>query len=221
MDYDRDIVDYYRKRASYYEDIYYRKSNVIRPELKEMSNKLAEYLKNRTVLEIACGTGYWTKILSMTAKQIMATDILQEMLNFAKRKTYSCPIKFQIENAFDLSFEDNAFSGGVTMFLFSHIRKEKISFFLKEFHRVLKPQAKIFIADNCYFSGIGGELVTKKDDINTYKLRKLKDNTKQLILKNYYSKNDLVDIFSKYASSFSKENIFYGKYAWCVFYKLQ
>lgn len=77
------------------------------------------------------------------------------------------------------------------------------------------------MADNVYIPGIGGKFVTKKGDENTYKLRRLKDRSECLILKNYFSVDELIRIFSKYDKEFSRENVFYGNYFWYVVYELR
>jgi ubiquinone/menaquinone biosynthesis C-methylase UbiE len=176
--------------------------------------------KNKIVLEIACGTGYWTQIISETATKIIATDYLEEMLNFARNKRYQCPVEFRIENAYDLTFLDNIFEVGVANFWFSHIPKTRIVSFLNEMHRVLKQNAIVFFADNNYIKDVGGNLVVLKDDENTYKLRTLENGSSYKILKNYFSKKELLSIFRNYDPTFSESNILYGRHFWSMTYTL-
>jgi protein-L-isoaspartate O-methyltransferase len=75
---------YYAKRALEYEEIYNREEPKRRAELEDTANALKETLKDRKVLEIACGTGYWSLILSQAAKKIVATDIAKETLEIAQ-----------------------------------------------------------------------------------------------------------------------------------------
>ena len=216
-----DMEDYYRRRAEEYEEIYYRDDADRQEEQKKIANKLKETLTGRRVLEIACGTGYWTQFLSKTAQSIVATDIVQEVLEIAKRKQYKCPISFLKEDVYNLSFEDNSFNGGLANFWFSHIPKDRIDPFLKGFHRLLQTGSKVFIADNVYIPGVGGELIKKEGKENTYKLRRLKDGSENLVLKNYFSTNKLLKIFSKHVKRFSGENVFYGNYFWYITYELE
>lgn len=211
---------YYRRRAKEYEEIYYRDDPVRQKEQKKIAQGLKAVLNGRDVVEVACGTGYWTQLVSETAKTITATDIAAEMLKIAKTKIYKCPIKFSIEDAYNFSFSDKSFSGGLANFWFSHVPKAKIEHFLNEFHRCLKKKSVVFIADNVYMEGLGGKLIKKVGDENTYKLRLLKDGTQALVLKNYYSTDELLKIFSKYSKSFNKRNIFYGTCFWYLTYEL-
>lgn len=214
-----DMEEYYKKRAKEYEQIYYRNEPVRQKEQNVLANAIKTALNGRNVLEIACGTGYWTMFLSETAKSIIATDIVSEVLDIAKRKHYPNHVYFQKEDAYNLSFEDKSFDGGMAILWFSHIPKDKIDSFLNEFHRVLQKGSRIFIADNVYLPDVGGTLITKHGDKDTYKIRRLGDGNENTVLKNYYSPKELVDIFSKHVN-FGKENIFYGSCFWYVHYEL-
>jgi len=213
--------DYYRSRAEEYEEIYHRDDHVRQEEQRKIADTLKKIFKDRRVIEIACGTGYWTQFLSETAQSIVATDIVQEVLKIAKRKQYKCPVSFRTEDAYNLSFENGSFNGGLANLWFSHIPRNKIDSFLKGFHRVLQPLSRVFIADNVYIAGVGGELITKEGDENTYKLRILKDGSENLILKNYFSVKELIKIFDKHVEGFDIKNIFYGKCFWYVTYELK
>lgn len=210
------MEDYYRRRAKEYEEIYQRNEPARQKELRKIADKLRETLRNRRVIEIACGTGYWTQILSETAQSVVAADRALEMLEIAKRKNYICPVSFCKEDAYKLSFTDVSFDGGVANFWLSHVPRSRIDFFLKELHRVLRPGSKIFMADNVYVPNIGGNLLAEEGNENTYKLRKLKDGSEHLILKNYFSVDELMMIFGKHTKGFSRGNVFCGKYYWCV-----
>ncbi|MFX1254819.1 MAG: class I SAM-dependent methyltransferase [Promethearchaeota archaeon] len=215
------MEEYYKRRANEYEEIYYRADKSRREEIQKITITFQNLLKGRKILEIACGTGYWTQFLSETAQSIVATDLVPEVLEIAKRKQYKCPVSFLIEDAYDLSFEANSFDGGLANFWFSHIPKRDIDSFLEGFHRVLQCDSRVFIADNVFMPDIGGTLVTKKGDKdNTYKLRQLKDKSEYLVLKNYYTVDELLAIFQKHVPEFTQENIFYGTCFWYVMYEL-
>jgi ubiquinone/menaquinone biosynthesis C-methylase UbiE len=82
-----DIVTYYRDRAKEYEEIYFKPER--QEELKKLEDILKNVFKDKTVIEIACGTGYWTEKISETAKSIFATDINNLVLEVALSKKYS------------------------------------------------------------------------------------------------------------------------------------
>ncbi|HUU77483.1 MAG TPA: methyltransferase domain-containing protein [candidate division Zixibacteria bacterium] len=214
------MEEYYRKWAPDYERFYYECEPAIKQGNKKTAELLTNFLDNRSVLEIACGTGYWTKILSSVAKQIVATDILPEVLYFAKQKKYSCPVLFTIVDAYNLHSFKQTFDGGLANFWFSHIPKDRIDSFLEGFHRALQPKSYVFICDNNPKFLPDGRLISFPNDPNTYRLRTTSDNSEHYVLKNYYTTKDLISIFSKHVKNFDESNIKIDEYFWRVAYKL-
>ena len=214
------MKDYYKRRAEEYEEIYHREDPMRQGEQAKISEALEKAFDGLDLLEIACGTGYWTVFASKTAKRITATDAVNEVLDIARQKEYQSQIEFRQEDAYKLSFPDDRFTGGLANFWFSHIPKHKIKSFFMEFCRVLRSGSTVFMADNVYLEGIGGELIRKKGDANTYKLRILKDGSESLVIKNYYSLNELVSIFQQFDPTFTEKNVFYGRCFWYLSYRI-
>jgi len=207
-----DIINkYYSKRALEYEQIYHRDDPVRQSEQNKIAEEIKKIFYNKNVLEIACGTGFWTNFLSEAAKEIVAIDNSNEVLEIAQSKKYKCSTYFQNCDAYNLPFSANSFDGGLANFWFSHIPKDKIELFLKGFHKVLLNKALIFIADNIFNESIGGKLVLDKTSGNTYKIRFLENGNKYKILKNYYSKEELIDIFSREGNIL---DFYYGNCFW-------
>lgn len=214
------MKEYYQQRAREYEGIYFREDPIRQKEQITLAEALQKFLKGKKVLEIASGTGYWTAYVSQTAKEITGTDISPEVLEIAREKTCQCPVTFKIEDAYKLSFPPQTFDGALANFWFSHIPKSRLEEFFTNLHRVLKKNSAIFIADNMYLPEYGGKLITKKGEQDTYKLRTLNDGSEHLILKNYYTPEDLQTFFKKFDPDFSSKNIFLGKNFWYVQYNL-
>lgn len=210
------LSEYYSKRAKEYEQIYHRDDPVRQGEQKGIEEAIKEAFLNRTVLEIACGTGYWTVFLSQVTKSITAIDNSDEVLTIARSKQYKNSVKFQKADAYQLPFGNLSFNGGMANFWFSHVPKEKIQAFLDEFHRVLKKDAIVFMTDNVYNEGIGGKLVQKEENLNTYKIRILEDGNEYEVLKNYYSETQIRDLFRKH----DIQDVYYGKCFWFVKYNV-
>jgi ubiquinone/menaquinone biosynthesis C-methylase UbiE len=219
------LENYYDRRAAEYEEVYARDDPVVQRELTRIATAVENSVSGRLVLEIACGTGYWTQLASHRARSIHAIDISSKMLEVAKRKRYECPVSFCRADAYNLPFRDGFFNAGLASFWFSHIPKDRIHAFLNSFHRKLeeKTPSDIVLADNVYVHGLGGELVSRPNDENTYKLRKLRDGSKHLVLKNYYSERMLREIFGRFVSPNDSDSVtvFYGTRLWCVSYRVQ
>jgi len=158
---DDKLVEYYRKRAGEYEEIYDWKDPDRQREQDMLSTAIRDSLRGRDVLEVACGTGWWTRILSESAMSIVATDLGDEVMVIARERKYGCPVTFRREDAYNLSFEDDSFNGGLAFSWFSHIPHDLIDIFIDKFHRVLARGSRVFIADNTYIQVIGGEPVVR------------------------------------------------------------
>ncbi len=215
-----DLVEYYRERAEEYDEIYEWRDPHRQEEQLLLREAIKESLEGRRVLEVACGTGYWTRILSQTAESIMATDLGQEVMELAKEKKYACPVTFRKEDAYNLSFSNGSYDGGFSFSWFSHIPRKRVDSFLKGFHRVLKAGSRVFMADNAYIPGVGGKLIKLASSEDTYKKRTLKDGREFTIIKNYYSANELITIFNRQVNGFDLDNIFHGNCFWYVSYEI-
>ena len=215
-----DMVKYYSDRAKEYEEIYAWRDPQRQEEQELMESTLKEAFKGRRLLDIGCGTGYWTQRISMTAESIVGIDINDAVLEIARSKEYVCPTEYRVMDAYNMKFNER-FSGVLASFMLSHVLKEDIPSWLEHVHSFLEPSARVFISDNTYIEGIGGKLQTKQGDPNTYKLRTLNDGSQHLIVKNYFTTEELVELFSEYNKEITEKNVFMGHCFWWISYIYQ
>jgi ubiquinone/menaquinone biosynthesis C-methylase UbiE len=215
-----ELVDYYRKRAREHEDIYYWTDPHRQEEQGVMAKAIQTSLKGREVIDLACGTGWWDRILSETAKDITGLDISNDVLEIARRKEYGCPVMFQTGDAYQPPFKPATFDGALATFWLSHIPKARLHQWIDTLHTVLRPGLRVFIADNTNMHGISGPVVTKAGDENTYKLRTLKDESQHAVLKNYYSTGELIEVFGRHVEDFEEKNVFHGHCFYWVDYRI-
>lgn len=110
----------------------------------------AEILPNETVLDIACGTGEFERLLlnEYSKQKIVGVDISENMLAIAKQKCAAFPqVSFHQASAENLPFADNTFDVIVSASSF-HYFDNPIGV-LTEMRRVLKPDGKVIILDWC------------------------------------------------------------------------
>lgn len=87
------------------------------------------------VLEIGCGTGYFSKELVRTGADITAIDISPDLLSVAAQKVAANNIVFQVENAYAMNLADNSFDFIVGSSVLHHLDVEQA---LQECWRTLK-----------------------------------------------------------------------------------
>ena len=214
-----DMVKYYRDRAREYEEIYEWRDPHRQEEQDLMETELKKAFTGKTLIDIGCGTGYWTQRVSETAKKIVGIDINETVLDIAKSKTYGCPSEFKIMDGYNITLPKMSFSGVLASFWLSHVLREDMDNWIEHMHKFLEPGATVCIVDNTFIKGTGGNLVTKPNDGNTYKRRTLNDGSQFLIVKNYPTVNELVELFSKYSGGISQKNVFFGECFWWIIYE--
>ena len=206
------LEEYYRARAPEYEQIYYRDHPARQAELAAEAERLAHLAAGKTVLELACGTGYWTKVMSATATRIVASDIAPEAIVEAQKKTYGCEVEFVAADMFTHAFDDRAFDLVALGFWFSHHPRQEYSRLFDLLTRPLKPRGLIWMTDNNPpAEGTGEESHEIDEHGNNYKLRSLSNGRTFLILKNYFSRNDLEEILE---SRFEIRSLVHNPYYW-------
>lgn len=210
----KETEEYYRARAAEYEQIYYRKVPERRQEIEDEVKRVEKLVTRKTVLDLACGTGYWTQVISRTAKQVTAIDISGEMLAEAKRKAYVAPVEFIEGDMFAYAFPKRAFEVITVGFWFSHQPKQKYEPFFKLLLTLLKKDGLIWMIDNNPpAEGANFESAGSDQHGNNYKRRFLESGAQFVILKNYFSRQDLYDIFRP---RFDLKEIEFKTYYWSV-----
>lgn len=117
-------------------------------EVKMKIDKLTDLGK---VLELGCGTGYFTEVIEKKSKHLFATDLSEELLENAKKRLSGIEqITFQKENCYETSFESDKFH---TVFMANLIHVvEDPSKVLQECFRVLKDDGLLIITSFTNYS---------------------------------------------------------------------
>ncbi len=102
---------------------------------------------NKSVLDVATGTGSLAIALSSKARKVVGIDLSSKMLNVAKKKTIKDNVSFVQMDATKMNFQDNQFDI-ITISLGLHDMPIEVrSFVLKEIKRVLKKDGKLYILE--------------------------------------------------------------------------
>jgi len=111
----------------------------IRPKIRE---KLNEEDNLGNLIELGCGTGYFTETLADKSESIISTDISEEMLSIAREKLKG--FEFQVMDCQDLKFDEGTFDTVFMGLVLLFTQPEKA---LKESRRILKHGGLLIIAD--------------------------------------------------------------------------
>jgi Methylase involved in ubiquinone/menaquinone biosynthesis len=97
---------------------------------------LTEFISpDSTLLELGCGTGYFTQEIAKTGANIVAIDISPELLKIAEKNVPFQNVSFKEENAYCMTFDNNQFDYIIGSSVLHHLDIQKA---ISEIYRVLK-----------------------------------------------------------------------------------
>ena len=172
--------------------------------------------KNKSLIEIACGTGYWTERISQTAKSVYAIDINDSVLEVAKSKSYSQNnVTFAKMDLYGMKLNEQYESlfGG---FILSHIKRQEINNFIKIISEFLVPGGMIVLLDNNYVEGSSSPITYTEEFGNTFQKRKLLDRSEHIIIKNFLTREYLFEVLK---DKFIDIGFINMKYYWVLSFK--
>ena len=186
------MLTYYADRAREYERIYAKPER--QADLRELEERIPALLAGRKVVEVACGTGYWTQHIARTAEFILATDLTDETLEVARSKNLpEARVRFARADAFDLPAVAGPFNGAYAGFWWSHLRHSECGPFLESLKKCLSPGATVVLMDNRYVQGNSTPVARTDAEGNTWQARKLLDGSGHEVLKNFPTEAELLE----------------------------
>jgi ubiquinone/menaquinone biosynthesis C-methylase UbiE len=210
----QDLISYYKDRAKEYEKIYSIPER--QADLKNSGIILQNIFDGKHVLEIACGTGYWTERIATTAASIFATDINETVLEIAKQKGLPNQVTFGVADIYNFP-DRNKFESLFGGFIWSHILLQDLDKFLSTINSFVSPGGIIVFMDNNFVKGSNHDIAKTDEQGNTYQARKLENNTSHLVLKNFPTKDFVLQKLSSIATEINFINF---TYYWLVSCKL-
>jgi len=180
---------YYAKRAPYYDDVYEKPER--RADIAFLREFLPAAFARRNVLEVACGTGYWTQVIAPAAAAMTATDATPEPLALARARPGVQAVRFELADAYALPLRLGQFDAAYAGLWLSHVPIGRRAAFLASLHRLLQPGARVVFLDNSEVQCIELPIAERDQEGNTYQHRRLKDGTLHRVLKNFPAQAEL------------------------------
>ena len=185
------LAAYYAARASEYERIYDKPER--QADLARLRTLIPAYFSGRDVLEIACGTGYWTQFIAPVARRVTAIDINPETLEIARSKGMPADrVAFEVSDVEHLPPRYRGYTGAFAGFWWSHLLKADRRAFVDSLHRALAPGAVVVVLDNRYVEGSSTPISHVDAEGNSFQRRSLADGTEHVVLKNFPTEAELI-----------------------------
>ncbi len=148
---------YYRARASEYDEWFLRQGRYERGpkhrekwfrEIAEVEANLLPLAHGKDILEIAAGTGLWTKrLVNAGARQILAIDGSPETLEINRARTDAAAVDYHVADIFSwhptATFDVVFFS-----FWLSHVPPARFGTFWELVKRSLRARGKVLFLDS-------------------------------------------------------------------------
>lgn len=158
-----------------------------------------EISKNKKVLDIACGEGYGSNLMSKSAAEVTGIDIDETTINNASKKYFDKKIRFIKGSILDIP-ADNGYFDLITCFeTLEHVSNhEKV---MSELKRVLNPDGIVLIStpEKLNYSD-------KSNYKNPFHKKELYGGEFKALIKNYFKYTAFYCQFSSFSSIIMNEN---------------
>jgi len=151
--------------------------------------RLQQLFLGRHVLEIACGTAYWTAAVADVVLSIWGVDNSPAMLKQAElRCRYMPQVFLRRDDAYSLSSLRPGFNGAFAVWWWSHMPRELVRPFLINLHTKLAPGALVLFADQLPYTAerrqAGADFLEK---------RRLPQDHEIEVVKNFPTEKEILD----------------------------
>ncbi len=195
----QDQIAYYRARAGEYDEWFYR---VGRYDHGEATNRLwfadVQSLVERvhqlgpvdSTLELAAGTGNWTKELAQISATVVALDAAPEVIAINRDKVKSDCVDYRQADLFQWQ-PDREYDLVFMAFWMSHVPPETLDSFLDTVRRATRIGGRVFMIDSLPDAGASASNHEAFHKDMLYDNRKLNDGREFKIYKRFYDLDQL------------------------------
>jgi demethylmenaquinone methyltransferase/2-methoxy-6-polyprenyl-1,4-benzoquinol methylase len=150
-------LDYYRARAGEYDRWWNREGRFDRgdeanarwfAEGAELERVLDAFHPRGDVLELACGTGLWTRHLVGYADTLTAVDGSEEVLAINRARVGDPSVRYVQADLFDWTPPPDGYDVCFFSFWLSHVPQQRFAAFWEMVARALRPGGRVLFIDS-------------------------------------------------------------------------
>jgi ubiquinone/menaquinone biosynthesis C-methylase UbiE len=147
---DRELIEeqirYYSRRAAEYDETSMLPNDPLASYGQQLSAALDRFQPRGRVLELACGTGTWTRLLVEHASDVVALDASVEMLEIAGAKVSDLRVRFVKADLFSWT-PDDRYDAVCFFFWLSHVPPSLFEAFWDLVRTCLVKTGRVFFVD--------------------------------------------------------------------------
>jgi len=188
---------YYARRAPAYDASMGYDDPATIESLTPVVAAITRQVSARTVLEVACGPGFWTQFVSEVARAVTATDYNESTLAEARRKPLDWEkVRLLVADAYDLSDVPGDHDAALAVDWLAHVPRSRLHPFLEGLHRRLRRNARVVFCDQTP----GPRSITGIHDAegNHLQERALPDGSRYHVIKHFLSDAEFHELFDRY-----------------------
>ncbi len=189
-----EVARYYAARAAEYD----RSAGYLDPLAEKLREpikvRLRAFFAGHDVLEVACGTGYWTEVIASTARSVLGTDADAAMLTLARERLASSDnVDFHTADAYSLTGVSGRFTAAHAHWWWSHVPRSCLRGFLETLHSKLVPGAAVLFIDQLPYETTD---VHYDDEGDRVEKRRLQDGRCFDVVKNFPSEGEIRNVLA-------------------------
>lgn len=193
-----DLSAYYSSRVATCDTVYAQPDR--QEEFALLRERVAALVQGQNVLELACGSGYWTAVLAESAHSVLATDNNPLMLQAAQaRDLPQQKVQLARIDAFELDLASNLVSNCSACFagfFWAHVKREQQTELLARVRQAIGKDGLLILIDDNYLEEDTAPVARTDAEGNTYQIETLADGERYEYVKNFPSDSALRKKFS-------------------------
>jgi len=200
---------YYGKVAPLHDKFMgYTSNEAMEEQLGPIIEWVEPFVRDRDVLEIACGTGNWTQVLSKRAHSVFAVDQSDAYLDIARSKGYARDnVTFLRADAYSLKSVSRVFDTAFAADWWSHIPRSCIPDFVTSMISKLRSGSAVVLLDMLPSPSLDAMFSHYDEEGNCIHRRIFADGMEFEVVKNFPKESELREALGTYV-----ENLLYREH---------
>jgi SAM-dependent methyltransferase len=140
------VIEYYAKSMDIAGQDY--EAAGLQDELAGLRGRVQQLLRGHTVLELACGAGYWTGAIAQVCDTLLATDANPGLIDLARQRLPGDTVRWSVVDALDIPAELGEFSAVFIGFLWSNLVRDEQERLLAQLRKRAGKDALLVMLDD-------------------------------------------------------------------------